>query len=61
MDDARKEILDLSNDKQLIRSLLELSEADLKVLCQDKNIELRGQGRTKRNNYVVKLLENLDG
>jgi len=61
LDDARKEILDLSNDKQFIRNLLELSESDLKGLCQAKNIELRGQGRTKRNNYIVKLLENLDG
>ena len=60
LDIAKKEVLVLSNEKQFVRSLLKLSELRLKSLCQSKNIELRGQTKSKRNNYIVKLLEQMD-
>jgi hypothetical protein len=60
LDIAKKEVLVLSNDKRFVRSLLELSELDLKSLGQSKNIELRGQTKNKRNNFIVKLLEQMD-
>lgn len=60
MDEKRKEVLDLLKDKNFIHNLLELKEPGLEALCQAKKIELRGQKKDKRSNYIVKLLEHLE-
>ena len=60
LENAKKEILVLSNNKRFVRNLLELSELDLKSLCHSSNIQLRGQTKSRRNNYIVKLLEKMD-